>query len=82
MSRKKKKYDKLVEMCIKIPFGIIIGFIVAIIILGKESYNCQQALKEPKHCLDVCADQLLRFENRGLITIHCQKCTTKGDNNE
>ena len=65
-----------------IPYGFIIGFVVAIIVLGKETHNCQQALKEPKHCLDICADQLLRFENKGLITIHCQKCSTKGNNNE
>lgn len=82
MSKKRKKHNKLVEICIKIPFGFIIGFIVAVITLGKETYNCQQALKEPKHCLDICADQLLRFENKGLITIHCQKCSTKGGNNE
>ena len=82
MSKKKKKHEKLVEICIKIPCWFIIGFIVAVIILGKESYNCQQALKEPKHCLDICADQLLRFENKGLITIHCQKCSTKGGNND
>lgn len=82
MSRKKKKYDKLVEICIKIPFGFIIGFIVAVITLGKETYNCQQTLNDPKHCADICADQLLRFENKGLITIHCQKCSTKGDDNE
>lgn len=80
MNKKTKKY--LVEIFIKIPCWFIIGFIIAIIILGKESYNCQQALKEPKHCLDICADQLLRFENKGLITIHCQKCSTKGSDNE
>lgn len=80
MNKKRKKY--LVEILIKIPYWFIIGFIVAVITLGKETYNCQQALKEPKHCLDICADQLLRFENKGLITIHCQKCSTKGGYNE
>jgi len=80
MSKKRKKY--LVEIFIKIPCWFIIGFVVALIVLGKETYNCQQTLNEPKRCLDICADQLLRFENRGLITIHCQKCTTKGGDNE
>ena len=77
-----KKTDDWIKFIFQISFGFLTGFILSIIILGKSSYDCQQALKEPKHCLDVCADQLLRFENKGLITIHCQKCTTKGGNNE
>lgn len=80
MSKKRKKY--LVEIFIKISCWFIIGFVVALIVLGKETYNCQQTLNDPKHCADICADQLLRFENKGLITIHCQKCTTKGGDNE
>lgn len=66
----------------QIGFGFGFGIILSIIIFGKSLYDCQQALKNPKHCADVCADQLLRFENKGLITIHCQKCTTKGSDNE
>ena len=80
MNRKKK--NKLWNIFFMILYGFILGFVVAIIVLGKETYNCQQTLNEPKHCLDICADQLLRFENKGLITIHCQKCETKSGDNE
>ena len=65
-----------------IPWGFIFGFLAAVIILGADFRTCQQTLNDPKHCADICADQLLRFEKRGLITIHCQKCSTKGGDNE
>lgn len=78
--RKKNKWRNSIiftDLC-----AFVFGFIVAVIILGRESYNCQQTLKDPKHCQDICVDQLLRFENKGLITIHCQKCSTKRNNND
>ena len=79
---KKNKWDKLFDIFIRLPYGFAIGFVVGIIVMGKDLETCRQTLKEPEHCFDICADQLLRFENRGLITIHCQKCTTKGSDNE
>ena len=84
MIKKKNKCDKLwgISIFFTIPCAAVFGFVFATIVLGKESYECQQTLNDPKHCADICADQLLRFENKGLITIHCQKCSTKGGKDE
>lgn len=72
--------NALWDIVIMFPYGFVFGFVAAAILLGADLYTCQQTLNEPTHCADVCADQLLRFENKGLITIHCQKCETKGNN--
>ena len=80
MKEEKNKWWQ--DILIMIPWGFAFGFITAAIILGADFQTCQQTLNDPKHCADICADQLLRFENKGLITIHCQKCSTKGGDNE
>ena len=80
MKEEKNKWWQ--DILIMIPWGFIFGFLAAVIILGADLRTCQQTLNDPKHCADICADQLLRFENKGLITIHCQKCSTKGGDNE
>ena len=80
MKEEKNKWWQ--DILIMIPWGFMFGFLVATIIFSADFQTCQQTLNDPKHCADICADQLLRFENKGLITIHCQKCSTKGGDND